>query len=133
MFDGCFTWRGIRPTATKVIVVGIDDDSLAEIKKPFAFISPEVAEVVKYLTDQKAAAIGLDIIVPESLQAWPGLQAGGIGDGTTLGAAIAEAGKCRSGGVEDWQSLVAADGSVATQILQRSETNRFSICHLDRR
>src|SRR5262249_35489000 len=50
-----------------VVIVGIDDDSLAALDKPLSMISPEIAEVLGHLHDRGAAAIGLDILVPDQL------------------------------------------------------------------
>src|SRR5262249_29307343 len=58
--DASFAWRGARPSATKVVVVGIDDTTLAGLPKPLAALSPELAAVVTYLKGRGAAAIGLD-------------------------------------------------------------------------
>jgi CHASE2 domain-containing sensor protein len=47
-----------------------------------------LAEVVDYLHDQGAAAIGLDILIPQLYSTLPALQAGAQGDATKMGAAI---------------------------------------------
>ena len=84
--DACFAYRGRRDSAARVILVGIDDATLAELPKPLAFASPELAEVVAYLASRRAAAIGLDVVVPEDLDDFPGLK------GEDLGLAAARAG-----------------------------------------
>lgn len=68
LFDGCFHARGPRPTQARVVLVGLDAVSLDQLGKPAAFLSPELAEVVRSLKQQGAAAIGIDLIVPASLE-----------------------------------------------------------------
>jgi adenylate cyclase len=68
LFDGWFYARGQRPTKAKVILVGLDDLSLDQIGKPLVFLSPELAQAVTCLKQHGAAAIGLDLIVPQSLE-----------------------------------------------------------------
>src|SRR5262249_48166563 len=58
-------------TSARVVLVGLDDRSLRDAGKPAAFLSPELAEVVTLLKARGAAAIGLDLIVDESLQDSP--------------------------------------------------------------
>jgi adenylate cyclase len=92
MLDGCFSFRGARPTQGKVLIIGLDDASLEELRRPLVFISPELAEVVRFVAKQGVSAIGLDLIAPESLMELADLQAGRPGDVTKLGQAILEAG-----------------------------------------
>ena len=47
--DACFAYRGRRDSAARVILVGIDDATLAVLPKPLTSISPELGEVVTYL------------------------------------------------------------------------------------
>jgi adenylate cyclase len=84
--DANFVNRGARDTDARVIIVGLDDVSLSEFPEPLAYISPRLAEVVDYLERQGAAAIGIDLMVPEELDDFPGLK------GEELGRAIGEAG-----------------------------------------
>src|SRR5207248_2921317 len=62
--DGAFSYRGVRPSRAKVILIGMDDQTLDELKKPFSLTSPEIAEVVAFAKDQGALAIGLDLMIP---------------------------------------------------------------------
>jgi class 3 adenylate cyclase/CHASE2 domain-containing sensor protein len=87
--DGGFAWRGTRPSATKVVVVGIDDGTLAGLPRPLAALSPELATVVAYLKARGAAAVGLDLIIPATLDEYD-LEHGL--DGKALGLAAALAG-----------------------------------------
>jgi CHASE2 domain-containing sensor protein len=69
--DAAFVDRGARPSATRVVVVAINDAWLRDLPKPLAFASPELAEVVEHLDREGAAAIGIDVLLPEDLDAFP--------------------------------------------------------------
>jgi CHASE2 domain-containing sensor protein len=73
-----FMWRGPRPTQAHIVIVGLDEHS-----RTSPYVSPELAEVVGYLHQQGAAAIGIDLpeISTDS----------GRGDATPLGKAIRDA------------------------------------------
>lgn len=91
--DGRFFARGPRQTQTKIILILLDRDSLEGLPdKLLLFVSPQLAEVVTYLSDRKAAAIGLDFWIPQDQFGRKELQKGGKGDATKLGTAIADAG-----------------------------------------
>ncbi len=77
--DGCFVNRGNRRSDTRVVVVQLDDASLAELPKPLVFLSPELSEVVEDLSRRGASAIGLDLMIPEDLDHFPGLEADRLG------------------------------------------------------
>jgi len=83
--DSCFVNRGSRRSEARVVVVQLDDASLAELPKPLAFLSPELSEVVEDLARRGAGAIGLDLMIPEDLENFPGLE------GDRLGVAAARA------------------------------------------
>jgi adenylate cyclase len=93
LLDGAFVLRGRRPSSAQVLLVSIDDASLKQLKKPIVYLSPELAEVVRYLHDQGAAAIGIDVLIPESYRGLPALQAGGEGDPTLMGLAVERSGR----------------------------------------
>jgi adenylate cyclase len=84
--DANFVNRGVRDSESRVVVVGLDDNSLAEFPEPLAYISPRLGEVVTYLKGRGAEAIGLDLTVPEELDDFSGLK------GEALGLAAAQAG-----------------------------------------
>jgi adenylate cyclase len=63
--DGWFFARGQRATAARIVIIALDDHSLREIKKPLPWISPELARVMKWSQERGAAAIGLDLMVPD--------------------------------------------------------------------
>jgi class 3 adenylate cyclase/CHASE2 domain-containing sensor protein len=92
MLDSCFARRGSRSSEAPVVLIGLDGPSLEELGKPYAYLSPELAAVVAHVRRQGAAAIGVDLMVPESLSALPDLQPGQPGDAATMGQAILEAG-----------------------------------------
>jgi CHASE2 domain-containing sensor protein len=87
--DSSFAYRGARGTNTHVVIVGLDEDTLDEMPKPLAAISPELAEVVAYLNARKATAIGLDVMIPDQLDAYDREKDLG---GKALGAAACAAG-----------------------------------------
>src|SRR5258708_4730257 len=60
MLDGCFFYRGSRPTQAKIVLIGLDEQSFDELGKPSVYLSPELAEVVTYAKNQGAAALGID-------------------------------------------------------------------------
>src|SRR5262245_55114233 len=64
---GWFDWRGIRATQAPIVLVELNEESLDALGKPVAFIAPELADVVSYLKQRGAAAIGIDLFVPESM------------------------------------------------------------------
>jgi len=92
LFDGSFVCRGKRPSNSHIVLVDIDDESLHQLKKPLLYLSPELAEIVGYLSDQGAAAIGLDILFSQSYSALPAFQKGAEGDATKMGLAIERSG-----------------------------------------
>jgi adenylate cyclase len=93
MLDGCFSYRSPRPSRANVVLVGLDDDSLDDLRKPLLDASPELAEVVSFLKARGAAAVGIDLLIPDSLKDRPELAGpGAIGDARALGNAILQAG-----------------------------------------
>ena len=91
LFDGCFCARRERPSANRVVIVGLDNATYRNLHKSSVSISPMLARAVRILHDEGAAAIGLDIIIPESIKDLPELN-GGEGDAATLGQAIEDVG-----------------------------------------
>jgi adenylate cyclase len=94
LFDGCFQGRGTRASASRhrILLIGLDDRSLDEFKKPLVCFSPELAEAVDFLHGQDVAAIGLDLLIPESLRDFPEFQENATGDAALLGRSIQRAG-----------------------------------------
>src|SRR5262249_27260063 len=93
MLDGCFSWRGSRATSAPVALIGLDEDSLRELNKPLAYISPELAEVVAHVHAQGASAIGIDLLIPDGLGKDPEIEAlGARGDAWVMGQAAFKAG-----------------------------------------
>jgi adenylate cyclase len=93
LLDGCFFYRGSRPTQANIVIIGLDEPSFDRLNKPSVYVSPELAEVVSYVKSQRAAAIGIDLFIPEKLSTLQGLEeAGSLGEARRLGRAIAEAG-----------------------------------------
>ena len=73
--DGCFWVRGARRSPAKVVIVGLDDASLSALNKPLTSFSAELAKVIAYLDDRRAAAIGVDILIPDHLDQIPEITA----------------------------------------------------------
>lgn len=93
MLDGCFAWRGQRPTRARVVLIAIDEETLDSLHKSYAYISPELAEVVRYVNRHGAAAVGLDLIVPETMSTLPQIATpGAAGDAAPLGKLIRDSG-----------------------------------------
>ena len=92
MLDTCFIWRGSRATDAPVVLVVIDDASLHELGKPYAYLSPQLAQVVVYLKKQGVAAIGIDVMVPEDMKDLPDIaSADGLGAAAPMGKALRQA------------------------------------------
>lgn len=91
--DNCFVLRGRRPSSAEIVVVGIDEDSLRELKKPLAFISPEMGEVIRFLDAQGASAVGIDFFIPADAEDRVYFRPGADGDADQLGKAIAQSKK----------------------------------------
>jgi len=91
LLDGLFAKRYSRPTTAKIVLIGLDDQSLDEFRKPLVYLSPELAKVVRYVREHGAASVGLDLFVPSSLSTLPDIEnPGGLGDARTLGQAIVD-------------------------------------------
>src|SRR5438445_5866720 len=92
VLDACFSLRGKRPTNARIVIVGLDTPSLAELKKPIMSLSPELAEVVLFARAQGAKAIGVDVLLPADREDLPALQPGAEGDAWKMGQAVLKAG-----------------------------------------
>lgn len=93
LFDGWFFYRGDRPTSTKVVIVGLDEGSLDALGKPYAYLSPELAKVITHLEKQGAKAIGVDLLVPQSMSQLSAIKdPEGIGSAEDMGKAVLQAG-----------------------------------------
>ncbi|MBI1914997.1 MAG: adenylate/guanylate cyclase domain-containing protein [Planctomycetes bacterium] len=92
MLDGCFALRGKRSTNSHIVIVALDEPSLAELIKPRTSLSPELAQVVRYARAQGATAIGIDVLIPADRAKLADLQQGGEGDALTLGQAVVQTG-----------------------------------------
>lgn len=88
--DTYFIVRGTRPSRADVLIVGFDEASLRALKKPLMFSSPEVAQVVQYLAGEGAAAIGIDLLLPESEETLDDLMPGQPGDVEALGRVVSQ-------------------------------------------
>lgn len=87
--DTCFLVRGERSTTAPIVIIGLDEDSLQEVDKPLMFLSPEVARVVRHVSQEGAAAVGVDFFVPQNTRSAE-LEDGGDGNAYELAEAIGE-------------------------------------------
>jgi len=93
MLDGCFVSRGLRETRANIVIIGLDEESLQNLRKPVAFASPELAQVVGYLKEQQVSAVGIDLYVPDAYSDVPEIKdSAGSGAARPLGLAISSAG-----------------------------------------
>ncbi len=90
--DNCFLVRGRRPSTAKIVIVALDEPSIEALDKPLVYLSPELAEVVAYLRARDAAAVGIDLLLPRSVENIEGLDVGGPGEAEKLGIAAGRAG-----------------------------------------
>lgn len=86
--DSCFLVRGERPSDAPLVVVGLDEPMLQQLDKPVMYLSPELGEVLTYLGEQGATAVGVDFFVPENSRSKE-LDEGGIGEAVFVSEAIA--------------------------------------------
>jgi CHASE2 domain-containing sensor protein len=69
--DGFFDLRGQRDPRADEVLIGLDEKSLGKLNKPLLYLSLELAKVIAFTASQKAAAIGLDVMVPGKLNRRP--------------------------------------------------------------
>lgn len=93
MQDTQFHDRGPRVTHAPITILALDRASLDELTEPLVFLSPKLAEVMRYLSEQGATAIGLDFLIPSAAAGGPWLQPGQPGDAEELGRAVGETGR----------------------------------------
>ena len=69
MHDASFNWRGVRASRVRdrIVLVTLDQESLRRLGKTSSYLSPELAAVVRHLKRQGAAAVGIDLLIPEDL------------------------------------------------------------------
>ena len=106
MLDGSFIIRGERSTKAPITIVAIDDESITRLEKPLSFISPELAQVITYLDQGGATAIGIDLLIPDTDRAREFYGPDEIGDAETVG-----------------HTEVAAEGSVVLPVVQSTHGN----------
>src|SRR5437764_13589884 len=92
MLDGCFALRGQRSTRSHIVIIALDEPSLAELTKPRTSLSPELAQVVRHARAQGARAIGIDVMIPADRARLFDLQLGQEGNALEMGQAVLKAG-----------------------------------------
>jgi adenylate cyclase len=96
MLDSLFLWRGTRPTTSRVVIIAFDEESyrrLERLGKNTAYLSPELAQIVRHVHAQGARAIGVDLFIPEGMSDLPDIEKPGApGDARPMGNAVRDAG-----------------------------------------
>jgi adenylate cyclase len=77
--DECLVNRGNRHTDARLVIVALDDASIAELPRPLTFLSPEFSELIQDFDRRGVKAIGLDLTIPEDLDKFPGLEGDRLG------------------------------------------------------
>jgi adenylate cyclase len=90
--DRWFVLRGERSGPTELVIIALDDATLENQEKPLIFWTPELAEVVSFVRRQGAKAVGIDLMIPDSVNKFVNLAPDDLGDATTLGRIIGEDG-----------------------------------------
>jgi adenylate cyclase len=133
MLDGQFFYRGTRPTDARVVIIGLDEPYLKNLKKPLTHLSPELARVVRHTLGQGATAVGLDVMVAADRSRDPEIaRIDGSGEGWTLGQVVVQSGgvvlPVRNGGGEP---LLPLEPWWQPKRLLRPERTDFGFVDLD--
>ena len=92
LFDSCFVNRdalfGENPDPGPVVIIGLYEKDYDDLAKPFVFISPELAQVVTHARKSGATAVGIDLIIPNSLSINHKEFFKEVGNPTTFGRAV---------------------------------------------
>ncbi len=111
-----FRLAGPRAPEAPVVVIAVDDATLAEVRDPFTFWGPHFAAAITRLQVQGATAVGIDFLLEESAEGWfarNGL--GELGVSRTLDAPLRAA--LHGGGIVLAASHeVRTDGAVVHQL-----------------
>ena len=85
--DDCYVLRGERTNSgdANLRIIAIDDNTLAALDKPLMYLSPELAQVIDYVCLQGARVVGVDFMVPETVESFDGLRRGKPGDVGKMG------------------------------------------------
>src|SRR5438105_4197729 len=83
--DQLFEWRGPRHPTLPVVIVAIDDSTIAELNEQWPFPRAMHGQLLKKIAEGKPLAIGMDVIFDTPSSRGPA-------DDRALGAAVAQAG-----------------------------------------
>ena len=99
LFDGCFSARSVylggpRPSATfpRIVIISLDEEDFDALQKPIVFMSPELGQVIAHARRSGAAAVGVDMMIPNSLTTVEAIiDSRKFGKATEVGKAIRDA------------------------------------------
>ena len=91
--DTCFQYRSAQTEPPQVVIVALDDETLAATQKPLMFLSPELAKVVSHVRANGALAVGIDFLAPENISSFEEASPNEVGGAARLGEAVMRHGK----------------------------------------
>lgn len=100
LFDGCFTTREdwnarARPSDTleRIVIISLDETDFDSLEKPIVFMSPELGAVIAHARQSGATAVGIDMMIPNSLSTVEAIiDSRKFGKATAVGKAVRDAG-----------------------------------------
>lgn len=100
LFDACFTSRedirdGPRPSESlkRIIIISLDEEDFDSLEKPIVFMSPELGAVIAHARESGATAVGIDMMIPNSLSTVEAIiDSRKFGKATEVGKAVRNAG-----------------------------------------
>lgn len=119
-FDARLALRGTQPASDEVVVVSVDDASLAELGR-WPWSRPQVGELLARISAGAPKVVGVDLVQSE-----PTAAAGGEDDDTRLVNAVRDAGRIVLGYYFDFRRVAQTgpespyDGESAYALVQRS-------------
>ena len=99
LFDGCFSarcelLRGPRPSASfpRIMIISLDEEDFDDLQKPIVFMSPELGQVIAHARRSGAVAVGIDVMIPNSLTTVEAIiDSRKFGKATEVGKAVRDA------------------------------------------
>ncbi|MCZ2343357.1 MAG: CHASE2 domain-containing protein [Bacteroidales bacterium] len=100
LFDSRFTTRddwegGTRPSRSRnqIIIISIDEEDFDSLAKPIVFMSPELGAVIAHARHSGATAVGVDMMIPNSLSTVEAIiDSRKFGKATAVGKAVRDVG-----------------------------------------
>ena len=92
--DLCFVVRDkLRSSDIKksdeIVIVALDNQWDKKFQNPKTYISPKLADVIAYVRNEGALAVGVDLFVPDSVHDHLGVQADAVGDAFRISTELA--------------------------------------------